>query len=239
MSSGLAVGRAGDELGAVGHDDLDEVIVGMDIRLHGGSLSKKPVDRPVSRPYDARTLFVRAPLYMRVLDGTSADAAKRVQEVYGLDPARRGARPRSNVFMTDESQRASSAVAGQAESGPIFSSAVRSAFLSRGPRWPDRHRAACAGRRGHADPRRAAGGAADGGFRLLGRESRAGRCLFRDDRAADLRCSRSSAGVAILLRDDHRRARGGAHPLGGVRACHAARWRIFRHAPARARSSRG
>src|SRR5580704_10108804 len=40
--AGLAPGRAREELGAVGHDDLDGMITGVGLGLHGSRSSRRP-----------------------------------------------------------------------------------------------------------------------------------------------------------------------------------------------------
>ena len=54
----FAIGRAGHEFDAIGHDDLDHVVLGMDIGLHRrglGKISKEPTGGPAA-------LFVGAPI---------------------------------------------------------------------------------------------------------------------------------------------------------------------------------
>src|ERR1700677_2889204 len=45
----LAVGRAGVELRPVGHHDLDHVVIGMDVGLHGAVPAKQQESRPADR----------------------------------------------------------------------------------------------------------------------------------------------------------------------------------------------
>src|SRR5580692_9888998 len=54
----FAISRAGHEFDAIGHDDLDHVVVGMDIGLHAsvsGKISKEPSGEPAA-------LSIRAPI---------------------------------------------------------------------------------------------------------------------------------------------------------------------------------
>ena len=67
----LAIGRAGRELDAVGHDDLDHMIVGMDVGLHRDVSATKTMSRPQIR----RPLMAGGPIMLEPRRCNSGSAA--------------------------------------------------------------------------------------------------------------------------------------------------------------------
>ena len=73
----FAISRAGHEFDAIGHDDLDHVVVGMDIGLHAsvsGKISKEPSGEPAALSIRARITRVacqRKPVRARVVASIS------------------------------------------------------------------------------------------------------------------------------------------------------------------------